>query len=85
MAHTLDSVLGSGGLRLTVITTFSESFVPWCRLKKEPEGGGERGLSWMTSMEILEFRPPRFPKFSSEMEFGSFCEAKALPAGPKGT
>lgn len=52
MAHTLDSVLGSGGLRLTFITTFSESFAPWCRLKKETDpGGGERGFSWMTSIE----------------------------------
>lgn len=46
MAHTLDSVLGSKGLRLTVITTFSESFAPWCRLKKEPDlRRGKRGLS----------------------------------------
>ena len=52
MAHTLDSVLGIGGPRLTVITTFSESFAPWCRVKKESDpGGGERGLSWLTSME----------------------------------
>lgn len=49
MAHTLDSVLGSKGLRLTVITTFSESFASWCRLKKELDS--RRGLSWMTSME----------------------------------
>lgn len=37
MAHTLDSVLDNEGLRLIVITTFSGSFAPWCRLKQEPE------------------------------------------------
>lgn len=63
MAHTLDSVLGIGGPRPTVITTFSESFAPWCRVKKESEpGGGERGLSWMTSMVVSDFVRPRFPK-----------------------
>ncbi|EFN73961.1 hypothetical protein EAG_05205 [Camponotus floridanus] len=46
MAHTLDSVLGSKGLRLTVITTFSESFAPWCRLKKEPDPRRDYGLSF---------------------------------------
>lgn len=46
MAHTLGSVLDIGGLRLTVVTTFSESFAPWCHPKEELDPGGEeRGPS----------------------------------------